>query len=95
MRRAELNRMDLDRLWALHEAISELLKEKLTQERQRLIDRLKRLERPAPGRRPDPRFRRKYRNPDNPTEIWAGRGRRPHWLARQLRLGRRMDDFRI
>lgn len=95
MRRVDLNRMDLDRLWTLHEEISELLKEKLTQERQRLIDRMKQLERPAPGRRAYPRVRPKYRNPDDPTETWAGRGRRPHWLARQLRLGRQMDDFRI
>jgi DNA-binding protein H-NS len=95
MRRAELSKMDLDHLWTLHEEISDLLKEKLTQERQRLIDRLKQLERPAPGRRSYPRVRPKYRNPDDPTETWAGRGKRPRWLAKQLRSGRRMDDFRI
>jgi DNA-binding protein H-NS len=95
MRRAELSKIDLDRLWTLYEQISELLTEKLTHERQRLIDRLKQLERPAPGHRSYPRVRPRYRNPDDPTETWAGRGRRPRWLATQLRLGRRMDDFKI
>lgn len=95
MRRAELNKMDINRLWILHNEITELLKEKLTLERRRLIDRLKQLERQAPGRRSYPRVGPKYRNPDDPTETWAGRGKRPRWLAKQLRLGRPIDDFRI
>jgi DNA-binding protein H-NS len=95
MRRAELEKMDLDRLWTLHVEISEVLKEKISQERQRLIDRLKRLEQPVSGRRPYPQVRPKYRNPDDPAETWAGRGRCPRWLAKQLESGRRIDEFRI
>jgi DNA-binding protein H-NS len=40
-------------------------------------------------RRPYPPVRPKFRNPDNPAETWAGRGRQPRWVAEQLRLGRR------
>ena len=37
----------------------------------------------------------KYRNPERPSETWAGRGKTPRWLAAQLKSGRRIDDFRI
>ncbi|MCA6109295.1 H-NS histone family protein [Bradyrhizobium cenepequi] len=95
MRRAELEKMDLDRLWTLHVEISDVLKEKITQQKQRFVDRLNRLEQPLSGRRPYPRVSPKYRNPDDPAETWAGRGRCPRWLAKQLQSGRRMDEFRI
>ena len=36
-----------------------------------------------------------YRNPDNPAEIWSGRGHRPGWLKAQLDNGRSLSDFRI
>ena len=37
----------------------------------------------------------KYRNPDNPSETWAGRGQQPKWLATQVAQGRPLDDFLI
>ena len=37
----------------------------------------------------------KYRNPERPSETWAGRGKQPRWLAAQLKSGKRIDDFRI
>jgi DNA-binding protein H-NS len=47
------------------------------------------------GRRPYPAVVPKYRNPERPSETWAGRGKTPRWLAAQLKSGRRIDDFRI
>ncbi len=35
----------------------------------------------------------KYRSPDGKT--WAGRGRRPNWLARALGEGKSLDDFLV
>jgi DNA-binding protein H-NS len=46
-------------------------------------------------RRPYPVVMPKYRNPERPSETWAGRGKTPRWLAAQLKSGRRIDDFRI
>jgi DNA-binding protein H-NS len=46
-------------------------------------------------RRPYPRVLPKYCNPDNPSETWAGRGKRPRWLTAKLRSGKKLDDFRI
>jgi DNA-binding protein H-NS len=37
----------------------------------------------------------KYRNPDNPEETWAGRGRKPKWVADRLASGSSLDDLLI
>jgi DNA-binding protein H-NS len=47
------------------------------------------------ARRPYPVVIPKYRNPERPSETWAGRGKTPRWLAAQLKSGKRIDDFRI
>ena len=46
-------------------------------------------------RRPYPAVVPKYRNPERPSETWAGRGKKPRWLAALLKSGKRIDDFRI
>jgi DNA-binding protein H-NS len=47
------------------------------------------------ARRPYPVVVPKYRNPERPSETWAGRGKTPRWLTAQLKSGKRIDDFRI
>ena len=37
----------------------------------------------------------KYRNPDNASETWTGRGRKPNWLVARLAKGANLDDFEI
>jgi DNA-binding protein H-NS len=37
----------------------------------------------------------KYRNPDDPSETWTGRGRQPRWLVAKIKRGSKVDDFRI
>jgi DNA-binding protein H-NS len=37
----------------------------------------------------------KYRNKDNPTETWTGRGRQPKWLAALLKKGHKIQDFAV
>jgi DNA-binding protein H-NS len=37
----------------------------------------------------------KYAKPDNPSETWSGRGRKPRWLAARLKAGDRIDRFLI
>lgn len=37
----------------------------------------------------------KYRNPANPSETWAGRGKQPRWLAAETAKGRKAEDFLI
>ena len=34
-----------------------------------------------------------YVNPDNPEQVWSGRGRRPGWVHDALAAGRTLDDL--
>ena len=95
MKRTELDRMSADDLWSLHIEVSQLLQQRIQMEKFHLEERLKQLQAPVSGRRPYPEVAPKYRNPDEPSETWAGRGKQPRWLVTQLQSGKRIDDFRI
>jgi DNA-binding protein H-NS len=94
--------MSIDELWALHLEIIAVLGRKMSAEKAQLEQRLQKL--PSqdisggtlrPERRPYPEVFPKYRNPNEPSETWAGRGKQPRWLTAQLRSGKKLDDFRI
>jgi len=95
VKRGELDSMRTDDLWSLHIEVTQLLQVRIQAEKEQLEKRLKLLNGPVSGRRPYPPVSPKYRNPEKPSETWAGRGKRPRWLAKQLRSGKRIDDFRI
>jgi DNA-binding protein H-NS len=100
MQRSKLERMGVDDLWGLHLEVSQTLAEKLEAKRKLVEERIERLRQKLPeldrkDRRPYPPVLPKFRNPDEPSETWAGRGKKPRWLTKQLRAGRRMDDFKI
>jgi DNA-binding protein H-NS len=94
MKRPDLQRMSADDLWSLHLQVSDFLTQKIQQEKLLLEGRLRRLQTPVSGRRSYPPVQPKYRNPDQPSQTWAGRGKQPRWLVAQLSAGRRID-FRI
>ncbi len=95
MERAKLERMSFDDLWSLHVEVTQLLQARIEAEKAELEKRLKALQSLPFGRRQYPTVHPKYRNPENPSETWAGRGKQPRWLTAQLRSGKRIDDFRI
>lgn len=37
----------------------------------------------------------KYANPDDRSETWTGRGRKPNWLVAKLAKGASLEDFAI
>lgn len=37
----------------------------------------------------------KFRNPDDHTQTWSGRGRKPHWINAATASGKSIDDFLI
>ena len=37
----------------------------------------------------------KYLNPNNRSETWTGRGRKPNWLVAKVSKGAKLDDFAI
>jgi DNA-binding protein H-NS len=89
-----------DELYLLHLEVTAVLREKLVAKKKALDKRLQQLH-PlddhgvTQARRPYPTVKAKFRNPDQPSETWSGRGKRPRWLDAQLRSGKPIDDFRI
>jgi DNA-binding protein H-NS len=94
--------MSVAELWKLHENVGAILVEKISAELSYLKTRLASLK-PAEQhenltiikRRTYPRIRPKYRNPEKPSETWAGRGRQPAWVKLLLSLGMRLEDLTI
>ena len=95
MKQVDLERFSTDDLWALHAKISGILKQRIQQDKLLLEERLRQLRVRESAHRPYPPTLPKYRNPDRPSETWAGRGKQPRWLVAQLKAGRRFEDFRI
>lgn len=50
---------------------------------------------PSKGRGSRGKAEPKYRNPANPSQTWAGRGRKPTWLEAALKQGKKLDSFKI
>jgi DNA-binding protein H-NS len=98
-----LQTMPTDELWTFREKVAATLAAKLTAEKRMLEKRLRQLDRrfqaervqEKSGRRPYPIVLPKFRNPDQPSQTWAGRGKQPRWLSARLRSGQRIEDFRI
>ncbi|MDA9528457.1 H-NS histone family protein [Bradyrhizobium sp. CCBAU 25338] len=87
-------------LWRLYDEVTAVLGRRMTAEKDKLEERLRRLEGTAGGheqhaRRPYPPVLPKYRNPKNPSETWSGRGKQPRWLKAQLRAGKKLNDLLI
>jgi DNA-binding protein H-NS len=104
MERHDLGAMSEEELWSLHELVTSILARKLSADKARLDQRLRRLKpgtlqanisRMTHASRPYPPVFPKYRNPVEPAETWSGRGKQPRWLTAQLRSGKKLDDFRI
>jgi DNA-binding protein H-NS len=106
-----LESMSIDDMWQLHEKIIQLLSARLTSEKRELEKRLAKLRqdkdmpRPTPPddrdkerdqkRRKYPKVIPRYKNPEDPSETWSGRGRQPRWLAAALANGRAMEEFKV
>ena len=101
MKPHDLNSMSVDELWSLYEFVASELARKISAEKARLDQRLRQLglgaepQNMSQARRPYPKVFPKYKNPANPSETWAGRGKKPRWLTAQIKSGKQIDDFRI
>ena len=110
MPKLDLEAMDLEELWHLHQELTEILAEKITAEKRELEKRLWQLNRAEQigeatspleeteadrPRRKYPKVLPKYYNPSAPTETWSGRGKQPRWLVAALQSGHKLEEFRI
>ena len=89
-------------LWRLYDEVTAVLSRRMTAEKAKLEERLRRIEGTAAQTPNEKRPRRayppvlpKYRNPKNPSETWSGRGKQPRWLKAQLRAGKKLNDLLI
>jgi DNA-binding protein H-NS len=99
-----LKSMSLDKLVTLKTRIEAVLSSKVAAERRALQDGLSKLTRFQGGASLSKlSFRAgtrgpvaaKYRNPENPSETWAGRGLKPRWLSAAIKSGKKQEDFLI
>jgi DNA-binding protein H-NS len=98
-----LKSMSIAKLTKLREQVDTLLHSKVADERRTLEAELIRLSRlsMSESRSKGLRFGArgpvapKYRNPDNPSETWAGRGLKPRWLAEAIKAGKKIEHFSI
>ena len=96
----EFEALTADELYLLHLEVVAVLRKQLVAKKTALEERLQQLyprddHEIARSRRPYPTVKAKFQNPEQPSETWSGRGKRPRWLDAQLRSGKRIDDFRI
>jgi DNA-binding protein H-NS len=97
MKGPNLGAMSVDDLLELRDRVSQILANRVQSERRELETRLARLQSVAGSALGDKRGKvaPKYRNPENPSETWTGRGLRPRWLAAALKTGKKITDFQI
>src|SRR5436190_17866244 len=100
-----LKSMSIEKLVALKDQVEAMLSSKVLEQRRALESELSKLGRFQGGTgRAKSVFGRggargavapKYRNPENPSETWAGRGLRPRWLTAAMKGGKSLEDFAI
>jgi DNA-binding protein H-NS len=92
--------MSVEELWAIYEEISKLLEVKMLAEKEILERRLIDMHHPATAdrlrvRRPYPPVVPKFANPDEPSQVWSGRGKQPRWVTEKLASGLALEDLSI
>src|SRR5580692_8647258 len=91
-----LKSMSVDKLVDLRNRVEAALGTRVAEGRRTLESKLAKLTGTGRGRASvRGKVAPKYRNPDNPSETWAGRGLRPRWLAAALKGGKKLEHFAI
>jgi DNA-binding protein H-NS len=98
-----LKTMSIDKLVKLKDQVEAALASKVIEQRRALETELSKLGRYQGGRAKSAFGRGgsrgavapKYRNPENPSETWAGRGLKPRWLTAAMKGGKSLEDFAI
>jgi DNA-binding protein H-NS len=96
-----LQSMTVDKLLKLKAEIDVTLTAKISEQRHALETKLSKLDRfesgkkEARGVRAGSSVAPKYRNPENSSETWAGRGLKPRWLTAAMKGGKKLEHFAI
>ena len=102
MKSRSFDSMTLDELWTLHSQLTDILARRVESKKLVIERQLAELGRKfggspedLPRARPYPPVRSKFRNPNQASETWSGRGRQPHWVVDLLARGGSLEDCRI
>jgi DNA-binding protein H-NS len=97
-----LKSMSVASLQDLRVKVDAAIKEKITARRDELETELSELARHDPSAKRGARglgskkpVAPKYRNPEDPSQTWAGRGRPPLWIGAAIKSGKKLDSFLI
>src|SRR5258708_15768448 len=103
--RSEMNlkSMSIDKLTKLRDQVGTALHSKVANERRTLEAELTKLSRLSTSQLRSKGLglgvrgpvAPKYRNPENLSETWAGRGLTPRWLAAAIKAGKKLEHFSI
>jgi len=99
----DLSKLSIEELEALARDIETEITTRREAERERVLQQMRELA-ASIGTTPEELFRRagkltekvvavKYRNPDDPSQTWSGRGKRPQWVVDALAAGKTLDDL--
>jgi DNA-binding protein H-NS len=98
VRKTNFASMSVDELWEIYEEISKLLEAKMLAEKKKLERQLISLH-PAEvdlkAHRFYPPVVPKFANPDEPSQVWSGRGKQPQWVKEKLASGLALEDLSI
>lgn len=95
-----LKTMSVPKLTKLRDQVDAALRSSVAAQRKTIEAELSRLSRFAGGSSRARAGNRgivapKYRNPENHSETWAGRGLKPRWLTAALKSGKKIEEFLI
>ena len=108
MNTADLDRLSTDELWETYEVVTAALATRIIAEKQALESKLAvlkhglakpglvskgRLIQMPQSKRHYPKVLQKYRNPQDHSQTWSGRGKQPHWIAKLLKTGTKLDEL--
>lgn len=98
--------MTFDKLIVARAQLELEIEKRIDRRRLTLREALDELRRLPVGKRPMKAARKKhplkgnklpprYRNPNDHSQTWAGRGLRPRWLSQALKDGKKLESFAI
>ena len=104
MAKPNLDKMSVEELQALKTDIEQTIRQRRETERTTLMEEMAKMASDA-GFSIDDLYGKaknkkttlppKYRNPDNHSQTWIGRGKHPNWMKELLEKGHEKDEFLI
>ncbi len=107
MTEVNLTNLSLSELHELEKDVSKRITHRKEEDRKRVLHQMKALaagigmtidEALAGDKRPKSKrgqVKPKYKNPDNPSETWSGRGKKPAWVQQAIQQGKTLEDLAI